>query len=161
MDEATRRDTRLRNYQAETTEALERLKFTVALVQSGIQGLTLINGGALVALFALVGAVSDRSAVKLDPSMLWLAFAAFAGGLALTMLANLGAFLSQNAFYVVATWQAWNYQDLIEGKTPSRDVAATHRRGEQAQYAGTAAAVFALVAFVIGCGFALRGVMPS
>lgn len=148
------------DYASQTAEAAERLKFQISLVDRGIQSLMLINGGALVALFTLLG---SKAPIHLDTRLLWLAFAAFAGGLALTLLANLGAFVSQWQYYVTCQYAAWDAQKIMVSAPSTYDTAIVRAAsiGFVAQMAGTVSAVLALVAFVVGCGLAFAGVLPG
>ena len=157
-DDAARRAIAALDHQFYASEAAERLKHQVALVERGLQSLMLVNGGALVALFALIGS-SARLAIH--PRYLWAAFAFFALGLVFTMLAHLGAFLSQG-FYAQATMvQLWDAQREMHGLAPTRDPAGPHRKGRHAELGGIVAALLALRGFVIGCGLAFVGVLPG
>lgn len=148
------------DYDAAIADAAERVKYQVALVDRGLQGLMLINGGALVALFTLLG---SKAPVHLDARLLWCAFGFFALGLALTLLANLAAFLSQGAFYTVSIMEAWDAQNALSGVAAQRSdaIQAAHRTGLHAQYAGIAVATLALFAFCLGCALAFAGVLPG
>ncbi|WP_010186020.1 hypothetical protein [Sphingomonas sp. PAMC 26605] len=148
------------DYEAAIADASERVKYQVALVDRGLQSLMLINGGALVALFTLLG---SKAPPHFDARLLWYAFGFFALGLAMTLLANLSAFLSQAAFYAVSMMEAWDAQRAIGGLAAERttDMHRAHRGGLHAQYAGVATAALALFAFVLGCGLAFAGVLPS
>lgn len=150
-----------RTYDAQTAEAAERLKFAIGIVDNGTRSLMLINGGALIALFTFIGnARKVQVGLTLSPQLLWFAFVAFSVGLVLTMLAMLGAFLSQNAFYAAAQAIAWNAQDEMAGRPARQDTERDVRAGQHAQYAAVGAAVLSIVAFVGGCAFALAGVLP-
>lgn len=145
----------MKTYEAQNAEAAERLKFSISLAQSGLQALTLINGGALVALFTLVGSATG---LKFDLSSLWWAFSMFATGLVLNVLAFLGAHLSQDRYYEMAQCLAWDAQDALTGLTSSRDPMQSHRLGLLAQRCAIIAAILSLAAFITGSGFALSAV---
>ncbi|WP_336974166.1 hypothetical protein [Sphingobium aromaticiconvertens] len=134
---------------------MERLRHSIGFAMASLQALTLINGGALVALFTFVG---SSTAVRFDMSALWVAFAAFATGLVFNLLAFLGAHLSQDYFYVSAQWSAWNAELRMDGLPESYDAVSPARIGTRAQIAGIASGIVSLIAFIVGCGFALSGV---
>ncbi|ASY44979.1 hypothetical protein CJD35_11415 [Sphingobium xenophagum] len=140
---------------SQEAEATARLSYSIGFAQSGLQALTLINGGALVALFSFVG---SSSAVTFDLAALWWAFGIFAAGLVFNICAYLGAHLSQDRFYIVAQYLAWNAQDAMADKDASHDPMPPYKAGSIAQMAAMLCAILALAAFIAGCGFALSGV---
>jgi hypothetical protein len=161
MDELeARREIARLDYAAQTAEAAERVKHQILLVDRGLQGMLLINGGALVALFTLIG---SNAHLRLVPLFVWSSFGAFAAGILLSLLANLGAFISQGQYHATAQFTAWEaqrvMQDLPSGYADQ--AASAYRFGRQAEIAGIVAALLALVAFVAGCGLALAGVLPK
>lgn len=143
---------------SQAAEATARLSYSIGFAQSGLQALTLINGGALVALFSFV---ASSSVVAFDLAALWRAFGFFAAGLVLNILAYLGAHLSQDRFYIVAQYLAWNAQDTLAEADASHDPMPPYKAGSIAQMAAILCAILALAAFIAGCGFALSGVAPK
>ena len=148
------------DYAAYSAEASDRVKHEILLVDRGIQGLMITNGGALVALFTLLG---SKAQFHVIPTYLWSAFASFAFGIALAMLANLAAFLSQGFYYQASQFQAWDAQRAMHGQAATRigQTKAIFKSGQSAECGGIAAAIVALLSFIIGCGFALIGVLPA
>lgn len=151
-----------RTIASEGAEAAARLGYSIAFAQTGLQALTLINGGALVALFTFVG---SAAAVKFDLTALCWAFAFFASGLVCNILAYLGAYVAQDCYHVVAQYLAWNAESHALADIGGADRGALHdplplhRRGFVAQMAAMLSAVISLGAFIGGCGFALSGVV--
>jgi hypothetical protein len=151
-----------RTIASEGAEAAARLGYSIAFAQAGLQALTLINGGALVALFTFVG---SAAAVKFDLTALWWTFAFFATGLVCNILAYLAAHLAQDCYHVVAPYLAWNAESYAladpgaADRVPLHDPIPVHKRGAVAQMAAMLSAVISLGAFIGGCGFALSGVV--
>lgn len=145
--------------EALTAEALARLQFSVTFAEQALKGLMLVNGGAVIALYTVIG---NAGALNLDAGRLWAAFGCFVAGLVLTLLAYLGAFASQNFYHVSAQHEAWNYQDEAQnGKRGAHDHVRPYVIGHWAQIAGVGFAILSLAAFAIGSGFALSGVLPA
>lgn len=138
-------------------EANERLKHQITLVDRGVQSLMLVNGGAMIALFSLLG----KTGVAIRPDWLWLAFGFFAAGLVCTLAATMAAFLSQQKFYLATVHQLWDTHRVIAGEPKVADTKGLMKRGNSAMTAGIVAACFALLNFCIGCGFAFAGVIPA
>ncbi|AOF97687.1 hypothetical protein [Sphingobium sp. RAC03] len=157
MDDAMRADLE-RDYQSQSQEAAERLRFSIGFAVNGLQSLTLINGGALVALFTFVGAAGS---VRFNIAMLWWSFACFAFGLVCTILAYLWAHLSQDCYYVAAQGLAWDAQDRLKAVQPDRVNIVSHVRGDLYRLGGVACALLALFGFVAGAGFALSSVVTA
>lgn len=155
-DEAWRGHAHKRDYEQQSREAEQRLAFAIGFAQSGLQALTLVNGGALVALFTFIG---SASAVRFDFPLIWIAFAAFAAGLVCNMGAYLAAHLSQDQFYLSAQYAAWKAEQELMGRVVTHDPYVPLRRGQHAQLFAIAGAILSLLCFLIGTGFALAGVM--
>lgn len=147
-----------REFASQNAEATARLSYSIGFAQSGLQTLSLINGGALVALF---GFVASSSAVTFDLAALWWAFGFFAAGLVFNICAYLGAHLAQDRYYIVAQYLVWNAQDEMADKAASHDPIPSYKSGSIAQIAAILCAILALAAFIAGCGFALSGMAPK
>jgi len=147
------------DYETQTADAAERLKHQVLFANRAIQGLLLINGGALIALFWLIG---SNSHLRLALNFVWWSFSAFAIGAVLALLASLASYFSQGYYHCTALYQAWDAQQIMCGLSSSRADATkmAFQRGRLAEIAGVAAALFSLIAFMLGCGLALGGVLP-
>jgi hypothetical protein len=136
---------------AESTEALERLRFATALAQSGLQYLTVVNGGALVALFTLIG--TGKLAYSLVP--LWTAFGAFVMGITAALTAYLFGYLSQNKFYFTASYRAMNLASQLGGRPQEQDAITPQNAGMRMLNFSIAAAAASILLFVVGAGLAL------
>lgn len=147
-----------REFASQNAEATARLSYSIGFAQSGLQTLSLFNGGALVALF---GFVASSSAVTFDLAALWWAFGFFAAGVVFNICAYLGAHLAQDRYYIVAQYLAWNAQDEMADKAASHDPIPSYKSGSIAQIAAILCAILALAAFIAGCGFALSGMAPK
>lgn len=118
----------------------------------------LANGGALVALFTLVG---GAGAIHFDMPLLKWAFGAFAVGLGLTLAAHMLAFLSQDRFLDASRLNAQRYRDaIVTGRIVPVDerVASTLMAGQRFYRFGLGVFVAAVIAFVAGCLLALLAV---
>uniref|UniRef100_UPI0035CC6ADB hypothetical protein n=1 Tax=uncultured Sphingomonas sp. TaxID=158754 RepID=UPI0035CC6ADB len=155
--EEQRRATAALDYAAYTAEASERVRFQISLVERGIQSLMYMNGGALVALFTLLG-----SKAKIFPRLdqLWVAFGFFVCGLAMVAITNYCAFISQIYFAQVTQKQAWDAQRIMAGQPTIEQIDKPYRIGVRAQTVGMVAALLSLATFVAGCGFAFLGALP-
>jgi hypothetical protein len=144
-------------YEAQTAEAAERLRFATDFAQSGLKALFLANGGAMVALFTLIG---NHGALKPDTTLIWWSFAAFVAGLVFALLSSLGAHISQNLYYILAQAIAWNARDQVHGGPAGHDLERPYNLGTIAQRGATVAAIVSLAGFAAGAGLALAAVMP-
>ena len=160
MMDASRQERARLLFDVANVEALERLRFTVSLAENGLKGLTLINGGAIIGLFTVLGSASGK--LSFAGGSLWVAFGAFVFGLVFTLLANLCAFASQDRFYTVSALQANEALDIIKGSEPDRSASlAANKHGHWALAGAIGSAILALAAFVIGSAYALFGVSAS
>lgn len=58
------------HYEELRADAADRIKYQVEYRHAALRGLTIVNGGAIIALFTFIG--NDRSAVlHLNPTMIW------------------------------------------------------------------------------------------
>lgn len=158
-DEQAREAARL-DYQTLMADAADRLKHQVDLGKGLLQSLTLVNGGAIVALFTLIGKQGDGLA--LDPMLLKRAFGFFIAGLILSLISGSAGFLSQLLFAGSSTLQAWEQQDVMLG----RDVTKRHfqkpfKQGGWALVATIAAAILSAACFGLGSWSALSGVLDQ
>lgn len=144
-----------RVYEAEASEAMERLRFAADLARSGLQALMFVNGGALIALFTLIG---NSGGLKFDVAALWWSFALFSIGLAGSLGSFLFAFLSQNQFYYVAFYLADNARAGLNDRPPPNDPKDDHKAGDRYLIAAIACAIGSLACFIAGAGFALFSV---
>jgi hypothetical protein len=145
------------DYENLKVDVAERLRFQVEFAHGTLKGLTLVNGGAIVALFTLIGAVPNA----VEHSRAWWSFAAFAVGLVLVIVASCGAFFSQSFYMKSSVVQMWNEQHKMLGEARDEDYVSDYKRGELAEFGGIVAAFLSLGAFITGAGFALSGALAQ
>lgn len=154
-DESRRREIARLDYEFFKGEISERLKFQVEFAHAVLRGLTLTNGGAIVALFTFIG----NSGADFDRQLIWWAFGLFSLGLVLTLVSSTGAFFSQSFYMKSTVSQLWNAQvDMLGGKGEF-DYKTEYRKGEWSEAIGIAAGLLAIGLFIVGAGFALAGVL--
>lgn len=140
--------------------ANERLKFQVDLAKVVIQSLTVANGGAIVALFTLVG--KQGESMIIDPALLKAAFAWFVAGLVTIILAAFGGFLSQYWYHISDLREGWHRQAEMLGNEPGKwDFKGPYARGNVALMAALACAFLSLFCFGMGGWDALSGALRA
>lgn len=119
----------------------------------------LVNGGAIVALFTLLG----NASMKVDAARIWYAFFAFALGIFATLASNLVAYITQSAYFQQDTSSAWNAQELMHGRPPKWQKALDReiKIGGFTEWTALVAAVVGLLAFLVGSMLALSAVVPA
>ena len=157
IDDAEREMARA-DYIAQIAEAAQFQQRQLTLVDRGLQSLMLINGGALIALFTLLG---SKAQLHVDHRLLWASFTLFAAGLAATVVSNFAAFFAQGFYYQSTQHQAWNAQKRVHALPEAHDVQTPYKRGDIAEVVGIGAAIVALAGFIAGCAFAFAGVVPA
>jgi len=146
-------------YASLTAEASDRLRFQFEFAQSGIRGLTIANGGALIALFTFIGNVGRDGAVSYNSTAIWWAFGWFVVGLVCALIATMAAFFSQMWFFYSTKREAWNAQARIIGAKEAEDPAPDMLRGQWAFGFGLFVLAIGTVAFAVGAAVALSGVL--
>lgn len=136
----------LQDYEHQTTEAMARLQYQVDYSKSLLNGLTVGNGGAILALLTFIG----NTGYKVAPETMQGAFAAYGAGLALVLLAYTGGFFTQYFFYDATQFQAWNAQAEAVGREPQYKIEGPMIRGNIALVIGILAAVGSLACFIWG-----------
>jgi hypothetical protein len=139
------------DYEDYRADAAARLKYQIEFAKIGFQSLTLVNGGAIVALFTLVGA----KAVYLNDRLLWWAFGAFALGLSLVILAVICAFFSQLGYMNTAFARALNAQARMHRRPERYDDDAPYKQGERWLIGSISTTALSLAAFILGSVFSL------
>lgn len=145
--------------EAATVEGMERIRIQSVLAEKLLAALLLANGGALVALFTFIG----NSAVVLRTGFLWAGFASFIVGLTLALAAFVLAFLSQDRFYLACHHEGERHRASLrngivqEDNTDEREAVTA---GAQFYISGVALACFSILAFALGSGLSLAGVLP-
>ncbi len=140
---------------------LRRMDTVDTLASTALRGLTIINGGAIVAIFALLaqGQSTFVRGVSL-PDMI-AAACSFAAGLALIMLANWLGYIGQQILNVVEQEQLYaRYVHEQGGATPTAEDKRIGRANGFITAAGVSA-LFSIVAFVLGCGLAVVASMAA
>lgn len=140
----------------------DRLRFANEFAVQAQKGHLLANGGAIVAMFTLIGQGADSSFVKgLDQNMIWWAFGFFAAGLVLCLVSMIIAFEAQQ---FVALWLEQFIQYHVE---------ALHGRSSQPLEPGgagaanaltiwaTLAALLSLAGFIVGAAIALASALHA
>ena len=146
-------------YATQIDDMAERVKIQASIADRALQSLMLANGGALVALFTLVG---KAGAVHFDVRRLKIAFACFVAGLIMALIAHLFAFLSQDRFLHSAFHEADRHASTIltgTVQTGQAEALAAHRVGMRHYAIGIGVFVFSIVGFVAGCLIALLAVV--
>ena len=154
-ERAKRQEAARLDYEMFRQETSDRLKYQVDFAQSTIRGLTIVNGGALIALFTFIG----NTGARFDPSPLWWAFALFGCGLAGTLGAAIAAGFSQGSFMIAKFRQALNAQAIAVDSGETWDFETPYYRAQRWEIAGIAAAVIAFCCFIAGSGLALKAVL--
>jgi hypothetical protein len=147
------------DYESLVSDAAERLRLQADFAQAIFRGLTLVNGGAIVALFTFIG----NSKLTFDATRIWWAFGCFVCGLVLNLIATMAAFHSQSCYMKSSQYQAWDNQRVMlklpKQVVKGRSYLAEYRRGEIAEYVAMGAVALGLFAFIVGSAFALMGVL--
>lgn len=158
MDEKQKLEIARLEYETLRADAEKRIGYQVDLAQSALKTLTLANGGAIVALFTLLGNL-DKAKLAIDPNLIWWAFAAFVIGLIATFISYFGAFFSQGFYMVSSAQEAWEKQSHMLGLPAEFDHQSPYKKGNVAEKTGIAAAMLGLLGFIAGSGIALAAVL--
>lgn len=146
-------------------DAEQRVRFQAGFAEKMLHALMIANGGAIVGLFTFIGNLVGKkgSPIAMSVTPLWIAFACFVIGLALTLGAHVFAFLSQQMFYFQSIEEAERFERAIAMDEPQLDRSkeVTHNRMGNRHYAtGLVLATAGILLFVTGCGSALFGLLP-
>lgn len=132
-------------------DAIRHGELSGQIAMSAWRGLVLVNGGAIIALFTLVGS----GAVRVVGDAIWWAFAAFSMGLALALASNICGYLGQAYWLLDSSARLWNARDRMHGRPGSRPTDKWDANGMKAAYASFFTATLALLAFIAGAWLAL------
>jgi hypothetical protein len=137
-------------------DVLERLKFQADFAKVAWQSLSLVNGGAIVALFTFIG----NAKPTLNQHLIWIGFGCFAFGLAVNILSILLGFMSQGSYMRATALTGWNKQAEMHGYRPKYEDALQKemKAGDKWHLAAIIACVSSLIAFVAGSAFSLSAV---
>lgn len=142
------------NIQHEREQVLERIKSQVVFAEVAIKGLILTNGGAIIGLFTFAG---HRTSIEPDlaTQLLW-AFAVFALGTVLALLACFFGFLAQRENYEGCLRSLWKHQARSLGQwRDDGDELRFWAEARRFSSYGMFALAGSLVAFIAGAGVAL------
>lgn len=151
---------------AARADAGERVKAQLTIADAAIKALMLANGGAMIALFTFIGNLVAKSpaALPFNTGRLWIAFACFVVGLTAALFCYVCAFLSQDRFYNQSMVEVWRQQPAWQLGIPSivdpREQ-NLNSQGMRAYGIGLLLAGAGIIAFMVGCGFALSGVLTK
>lgn len=145
------------DYEDQKAEVAERLRFQSELAHAALRGLTLTNGGAVVALFTFIG----NSAAAFDRTMVWWAFGLFLGGLFCTLSATVAGYFAQGSYMQATQFDAWTSQSRMVGGSDRWPAERTRKVGWIVEVVGVTAALLALLAFGAGSWCALAGVLAG
>jgi hypothetical protein len=135
-------------------EARERLRMQETLAQTCFRSLVLVNGGAIIALFSLIGS-NAAIARELSGLQLWLAFAAFAAGLTATIVANLSGFFMQLHYASMTERQMWNKELELAGRAPAYDFEACLIAGDRWEKVAIMSVALSLIFFGVGASLCI------
>jgi hypothetical protein len=150
--------------QEEFARAREKVGFSVQFALLVLRGLTLVNGGAIIALFSFLGASAQRSQPLLlnNVGLLWWCFGLFSGGLSLAILASFLAYMAQyhqaDAEY---TSPYNNYIDLTGATDAKLNYQEHIGRFRKFRMSAFIAGLLSLAAFVAGSATALGSALPT
>lgn len=145
------------DYEYFRADALQRFQAIDELARGALRGLTLGNGGAIVALFTFIGNEGARG--HYDAKLVWAAFACFLAGLIAVFAASIVGYVSQSKYMETSIAEAWNAQGKFTGAGGSYDAAKPRRQGTVAEFIAVGGGVVSLIAFAVGGYLALAGVL--
>ena len=138
--------------------AQDRFRHIVDLSNSIFRQLILLNGGAIVSLFTLLG---HDASLHPSRSYLFAAFAAFAIGLGSTVAGMAASFFAQNHFLAVDHLNAERIgAEIMQVEMKAEVTIPTLTRGVVFRRIAIGLSFAAAVAFGIGCYLALVAVAP-
>lgn len=143
------------DYESAKQEVYERIKFQVDFAQSGLKNLIIINGGAIIALFTVLG----HNGIDISQKIIWWSFLSFSIGITASICAYVAAFYSQLHFMNSTIQEMWNSQAKMFGRTAACDISVDHGKGMNALKAGVVSMFTSLLAFIMGAGFSLSAVI--
>lgn len=140
---------------------LRRMDTIDNLALGFFKGLTIINGGAIVALFALL-AQGSAFATRIDARLAVCAAGAFAIGLVAVMAANMLGYFAQQGFH-------WYEQEALHARyqrSAGRTVTDEPDdkqidRGNRFLVVGGWLAIGSLIAFLVGCGLTIAAALGA
>lgn len=140
---------------------VDRIRYQVEFAQSVVRTLTLLNGGAVIALFTFVGQVNSRGVLLFDPFQIKAAFAGYIVGLIMAVLALGSGFLAQVMFGYASANDAKFWGALARGVTLPKPGGAHDRIGQGGLIGAAVLALASLAAFAAGSWYALSGIIDA
>lgn len=137
-------------------DARKRHDGLLQLALLALKSLVALNGGAIVALFTLLGHVESLS-VRAAP--LWWGFAAFAGGLTFAVLSNVIGYLAQDQFFdIEGTTAEQTYVAICNPSAAAPHSPAAHALAVKTHRVALVMMALSLIGFVAGAGLSLAAV---
>lgn len=139
---------------------IRRMDTIDGLANAGLRSLTLINGGALVALFTLVAQGAGSPFVqRLDVSLIVFAAFAFVAGLVCSIVATLFGYLGQQILHMSDQGRLHTHLgiDQMSLETANREIDKGNRCVGYALWA----AILSLVGFIVGAVIALAAALAA
>lgn len=134
----------------------DRLANQIQFVQEMLKNLTLVNGGAIIALFTLMG-----NKVSINRDVAFLAFGGFGMGLIFTFGAWLAAFWCQERYARSGFELLMNAKRRALGAEEQPVTTHFSAGGDYAFQVGVALCILGLLGFIIGSFYALASVMVA
>ena len=128
-----------------------RLEYADKYAHAGIRSLFLVNGAAIISLLTFIG----NTGTVFDKRGLFWAFFWLAVGLSFALLANFGAYFSQNYYMLHSQKTAWNAKYDSYGLTPQQDSSKEIRIGHSWIGVAIFSSVMSFAMFVTGIFVAL------
>jgi len=161
---ATEKDSRraivARELPLRAAEMQARQRNQEQLALAAFRGLTIVNGGAIVALFTFIGNDSQ----VFDAHMAWWGFSFFVAGIALVLAATLLAYFAEGYYADLQFQQVWWAHAVLNDRDPSYSEEKgkrVRRIGDILNYSSLCFAVLSLLSFVAGAACVLSGVLTD
>lgn len=135
-------------------ETNDRLRYSVEYAQSGMKGLFLANGGAIISLLTFIG----NTEREISPVGIRWAFVWFTIGLIATIGAYLAAYLTQGYAMHASFNRSLQAQSDSRGLGRAYDFDCWEKKCDWSEVAGLSCAVAALLMFAIGAFVALDAI---
>ncbi len=138
--------------------ALNRITGIQQLSQLGLRLLFLLNGGAIIGMFTVIGHLTE---IQVSVGSVLHSFGWFVSGLVFVMLAFLSAYISQNAFFQQEVIRTANVAEITSTGKIQTVVPALSNLFGLGFYAAVVCAIGSLICFSIGASVVLNGVTET
>lgn len=144
-------------------EFIERIRAQTVLAEKLLSALLLVNGGAMIGLFTFIGNLQKKGAgIVLDTSLLWLGFWGFIVGMIAALMAFAMSFLSQHHYTLACQYEIMRHDDeALDGSGSNAREREAVVIGTKFYGAGILLSFLSILAFLVGSGFSLAGVLPA